>query len=107
MCGVATSAWSRMAISLGPSHSGNSPSGVGTRCSAPAFVPTTHRHKSYQTSFAWIDLRRLLADLCRIDDELERISILILFHQLQVNEPFSTRQRFALGKSFARGLEQR
>ncbi len=33
-------------------------------------------------SFAWIGLRRLLADLSGIDDELERIGILILFHQL-------------------------
>ena len=58
-----------------------------------------------QTSFGRVDLRRLLTDLCRIDDELERISILILLHQLQVNEPFGVCQRFALGKSLGRRLK--
>jgi hypothetical protein len=34
-----------------------------------------------------IDLRRLFANFCRIDDEFERIGVLALFHQLQINEP--------------------
>src|SRR5262245_31922043 len=42
---------------------------------------------------AWVDLRRLLTDFCRIDDEFERIRVLILFHQLQIGEPFSALYR--------------
>src|SRR5215471_13278507 len=59
-----------------------------------------------QTSFAGIDLRRLLADLCRVDDEFERISVLILLHQFQVNQPFGVCEGFAFRKSFSGGLKQ-
>src|SRR5215471_1774712 len=39
--------------------------------------------------FLRIDLRRLFANSRRIDDELERIRVLILFYQLQIGEPLS------------------
>jgi hypothetical protein len=36
-------------------------------------------------------LRRLFPDLSRVDDEFERIRILVLLHQLEVHEPFRIR----------------
>src|SRR5215813_13248202 len=62
--------------------------------------------REIKNSLTLIDLRRLLADLCRIDDELEGISVLTLFHQFQVDQPPGVCQRFALWKSFRRGPEQ-
>src|SRR2546422_1695876 len=36
-------------------------------------------------------LRRLFPDLSRVDDEFERVGILVLLHQLQVYKPFGIR----------------
>ena len=43
---------------------------------------------TFQRSLALNHLRRLLPDPSRIDDEFERVRILILFHQLEIDEPF-------------------
>src|SRR5215813_11724644 len=61
----------------------------------------THSHLS-----AWIDLRRLLTDFSRIDDEFERIRILIFLHQLQIGEPLSAFYRIATGKLRLCGFDQ-
>src|SRR5262245_44425828 len=53
-----------------------------------------------------IDLWGLLASLCRIDDEFERIRVLTLFHQLQVREPLSPLERIAAGKLCLCGFDQ-
>ena len=53
-----------------------------------------------------IHLRRLFASLIRADDEFEGISVLILFHQLQVNKPFRAFERIAGGKLWLRGFDQ-
>src|SRR5215470_9867070 len=53
-----------------------------------------------------IDLWGLLASLCRIDDEFERIRVLILFHQLQIREPLSALERIAPGKLCVYGFDQ-
>src|SRR6516162_3992798 len=53
-----------------------------------------------------IDLWRLFANFCRIDDELERIGVLILFHQLQIDEPLGTLQSFAVGELWLSGFDQ-
>src|SRR5215831_18274172 len=45
-----------------------------------------------------INLWRLFANFPRIDDEFERICVLILFHQLQIGEPLSAFERIAIGK---------
>jgi hypothetical protein len=45
-----------------------------------------------------INLWRLFANLSRIYDELERIGVLILFHQLQIGEPLGTFYRITTGK---------
>src|SRR5215831_17307731 len=45
---------------------------------------------SFTTSLGRRDLRRLFAVLCscRVDDEFERVRILVLLHQLEIYEPF-------------------
>jgi len=45
-----------------------------------------------------INLWSLFANFPRIDDEFERIRVLILFHQLQIGEPPSTFYGIAIGK---------
>ena len=44
--------------------------------------------------------------ICRIDDEFERIRVLILFHQLQIGEPLSALERIAIGKLWLCGFDQ-
>ena len=60
----------------------------------------THSHSS-----AWIDLRRLLTDFPRVNDEFERIRVLIFLHQLQICEPLSASYRIATGKLRLRGFD--
>src|SRR5215471_5708009 len=43
---------------------------------------------SFTISLGRRDLRRLFAGLRRVDDEFERVRILMLLHQLEVYEPF-------------------
>src|SRR5215467_15199721 len=61
----------------------------------------THSHSS-----ARIDLRCLFTDFCRIDDEFERICVLILFHQLEIGEALSAFYRIASGKLRLCGFDQ-
>src|SRR5215510_10811164 len=53
-----------------------------------------------------INLWRLFADFSRIDDEFERIRVLIPFHQLQIDEPLSALERIAVGKLCFCGFDQ-
>src|SRR5262244_1394927 len=48
----------------------------------------------------------LFANFPRIDDEFERIRVLILFHQLQIDEPLSAFYRIATGKLRLCGFDQ-
>jgi hypothetical protein len=40
------------------------------------------------TSLGRRHLRRLFCDLCRVDNEFERVRILVLLYQLEVHKPF-------------------
>src|SRR5580704_14288633 len=51
--------------------------------------------------------RRLLSNLPGIDDELERIRILILLHELEVDQPLGVSHGGAALKSRSRRLKQR
>src|SRR5207247_1736614 len=53
-----------------------------------------------------INLWRLFADFSRIDDEFERIRVLILFYQLQIDEPLSAFERIAAAKLCFCGFDQ-
>src|SRR5262245_48643949 len=53
-----------------------------------------------------VDLWGLFASLCRIDDEFERVRVLILFHQLQIGQPLGAFQSFAAGKLLLCGFDQ-
>jgi hypothetical protein len=53
-----------------------------------------------------INLWCLFADFRRIDDELERIRVLILFHQFQIGEPLGALQSFAVGVFWLSGFDQ-
>src|SRR5215470_4474299 len=53
-----------------------------------------------------INLWSLFTNFPRIDDEFERISVLILFHQLQIGEPPSAFYRIATGKPHLCGFDQ-
>src|SRR5262245_54479134 len=53
-----------------------------------------------------IDLRCLFAYSPRIDDELERVRILIFFHQLQVRETLRALEGIAAGKFWLCGFDQ-
>ena len=53
-----------------------------------------------------INLWRLFANFPRIDDELERIRVLILFHQLQIGEALSAFYRIATRKPRLHGFDQ-
>src|SRR5262245_11783200 len=53
-----------------------------------------------------VHLRRLLADPRRIDDELERIGVLMFFHQLQIREPLGACESLAVGKPGFRVFDQ-
>src|ERR1700738_3010116 len=52
-------------------------------------------------------LRNLLSDLRRIENELERIRVLVLFHELQVHKTFRLRDRLTTGEPAPTGVEQR
>jgi hypothetical protein len=52
-------------------------------------------------------LRRLLADLSRVNDEFKRIGILVLLHQLEVDEAPGIRDGRAVIELAARGFQQR
>src|SRR5215472_17953264 len=54
----------------------------------------------------WIDLWRLFANFCRIDDELERIGVLVFFHQLQIGVPLGALQSSAVGELWLSGFDQ-
>ena len=66
-----------------------------SRCQSVNQNETTTRNPA---SFAWIDLWRLFTNPAGIDNEFERIRVLILFHQLQIGEPLSAFERTAPGK---------
>src|SRR5215510_4933073 len=53
-----------------------------------------------------VDLWGLLASLCRVDDEFERIRVLIFFHQLQIREALSLLKRIAVRKLCLCGFDQ-
>src|SRR5215467_15976165 len=53
-----------------------------------------------------VNLWRLFAGLRRIDDEFERIRVLILFHQLQIGEPLGTFESFAVGELWLGSFDQ-
>jgi hypothetical protein len=53
-----------------------------------------------------INLWCLFANLSRIDDELERICVLILFHQLQIRGPPGAFQTIAIGELHLCGVEE-
>src|SRR5260370_32271519 len=48
-----------------------------------------------RSSLGRTHLRRLFSDLSRVDDEFERVGILVLLHQLEVYKPFGIRYRCA------------
>src|SRR5688572_16220293 len=57
-----------------------------------------------------VDLWRRLIDLCRIEDEPERVVLLVLFHQLEIGQPVSVahppaRRQAGLGPAQRRGRE--
>jgi len=52
-------------------------------------------------------LRNLLPDLRRIENELERIRVLGLFHELQVHKTLGLRDRLTTGEPAPAGVEQR
>src|SRR5215510_13613931 len=53
-----------------------------------------------------INLRGLFPNSRRIDDEFERISVLILFHQLLIREPLGALERIAAWKLCFCGVDQ-
>src|SRR6266542_5046168 len=53
-----------------------------------------------------INLWRLFANFPRIDDEFERIRILILLHQLQIGEPLGALESFSGGELWLSGFDQ-
>jgi len=60
-------------------------------CSGPgasANFPPWHLDRLGGSSLAAGHLRCLFSDLPRVNDEFERVCILIFFHQLEVDEPF-------------------
>jgi len=77
---------------------------MGNAGEPPEFRMITFHTDSHLS--AWIDLRRLLTDFCGIDDEFERIRVLILFHQLQTGEPFSALYRIVAWELDLRRFEQ-
>ena len=52
-------------------------------------------------------LRRLFPDLCRVDDELERVRILVLLHQLEIYKPFGVRYGGAVLEPVSGRFKQR
>ena len=60
------------------------------------------RHSSLRRSH----LRCLFSDLSRVNDEFERVGILILLHQLEVDEPFRGRQGRAVLEPVSGRFEQ-
>lgn len=52
-------------------------------------------------------LRRLFPDLSRVDDEFERVRILVLFHQLEVYKPFGIRYGGAVLEPVSGRFKQR
>ena len=51
--------------------------------------------------------RNLLSDLRRIENELERIRVLVLFHEFQVHKTFRLRDRLTTREPAPTGIEQR
>src|SRR5215471_5955279 len=62
------------------------------------FLRTSSRRPSRLFCALRINLRRLFASLCGIDDEFEWIRVLILFHQFQIGESLRAFYRIAAGK---------
>jgi hypothetical protein len=60
-----------------------------------------------QQSLGRCHLWRLFADLCRVDDEFERVGILVLLHQFEVDEPFRISYRNAAREPISGRFEQR
>src|SRR5439155_21682303 len=48
-----------------------------------------------------------LSELCRIQDEFERVCVLVLFHKLEVDEPFGLGYGLAVGEPAAGPFKQR
>jgi hypothetical protein len=67
--------------------SGLSPSG---RQSGRSVISSSRRNR-IPPSHAAGDLWRLLLDPGGIDDEFERVRVLVLLHQLEIDKPFGTR----------------
>src|SRR5262249_38884763 len=65
-----------------------------------------HVRWPWQRSWLGVDLRCLLTDLACIDDELERIRVLMLFHQLEIGEPFRRSESAAVRKPCLYSVEQ-
>src|SRR5262249_58974893 len=65
-----------------------------------------HVRWQWQRSWLGVDLRRLLTDLACIDDELERIRVLMLFHQLEIGEPFRRSESAAVRQPCFCSVEQ-
>src|SRR5262245_48804455 len=63
--------------------------------------------RASQQSLGRCYLWRLFADLCRVDDEFERVRVLVLLHQFEVDEPFRISYRNAAREPISGRLEQR
>src|SRR5215831_13076205 len=70
------------------------------------FLRTSSRRASRLLNALRINLRRLFASLCGIDDEFEWIRVLILFHQFQIREALRTFESFTVRKLWLGRFEQ-
>src|SRR5215467_3579536 len=75
-------------------------------CALHLFLRTSSRLASRLFNGLRINLRRLFASLCGIDDEFEWIRVLILFHQLQIREALRTFESFTVRKLWLGRFEQ-